>query len=255
ISEGIDYLSRRYKVDRFIVYFQSYSNTYAPLSRLQLLYEQALSQPGVVGLAIGTRPDCIDEEKLDYLQELARHHYISVEYGLESPYQESLDWMNRGHDFASWQNAVRQTAGRGIEICAHLILGLPGESRGQMLETAATVSRYPLDHLKIHHLHVIKGTGLARLFKEKPFSLLSLTEYVELAAAFLERLRPGIRLQRLVGETHPRHLLAPRWGLRAAQVQRRIEQKLAEMNSWQGRLWPDEKNYFRGHETPDALTG
>lgn len=240
VDAGIEYLSRRYKVTRFIAYFQPYSNTYAPLSRLQDLYEQALAHPRVVGLAIGTRSDCIDREKLDYLQQLARDYYVTIEYGLESPYDHTLQWIHRGHDFRNWAEAVEMTAGRGIHICAHVILGFPTETREQMLKTARIVSRYPLDYLKIHHLHVVKHTVLEKMFRQQPFPLPGYREYVELVVEFLQRLRPDIKVQRLVGETHPRILIAPNWGLRADTIQRHIEEELEKRDAWQGKLWQEE---------------
>ncbi len=236
LAAGMEYLRRRYKADKFLAYFQSYSNTYAPPDRLKALYEEALSQPGVIGLAIGTRSDCIDEEKIAYLEELARDYYITLEYGLESPHEHSLKWMNRQHDFQSWVDAVHLTAGRGIDINAHVILGFPTESREMMLETAEIISRYPLDYLKIHHLHITGRTILAKRYREQPFPLLSYREYIDLAVEFIQRLRPDIKLQRLVGETHPRHLVGPRWGVRAPQVQQDIEKELERRNVWQGKL-------------------
>ena len=235
VAAGIEYLSRRYKVNRFIAYFQPYSNTYAPLSRLQELYRQALEHPQVIGLAIGTRSDCVDEEKIGFLQQLARDYYVTIEYGLESPYDKTLQWINRQHDFQNWAEAVRLTAGRGIHICAHVILGFPGESREEMLETARIVSDYPLDYLKIHHLHIVKNTVLANRYRESPFPLLDYRAYIDLVVEFIRRLRPDIKIQRLVGETHPRILIAPNWGLRADVIQRHIEEEMERRDVWQGK--------------------
>ncbi len=235
VEAGIEFLTRRYKAKRFIAYFQPYSNTYAPLPQLQQLYEQALAHPRVVGLAVGTRSDCVDEEKIAYLQELARDYYVTIEYGLESPYDKTLQWINRRHDFRNWVEAVEMTAGRGIHICAHLILGFPTETREEMLRTAQIVSRYPIDYLKIHHLHIVQGTVLAKKYRQNPFPLLGYREYLDLVVEFLERLRPDIKLQRVVGETHPRHLIAPQWGLRADAVQRHIEAELERRQTHQGK--------------------
>jgi len=239
VVAGIEYLSRRYKTEQFIVYFQAYSNTYAPLERLKFLYEQALNHPRVIGLAIGTRPDCIDEQKLDYLERLAESYYISIEYGLETIYNKTLEQLNRGHGFEEWAEAVQRSAHRGIEISSHVILGLPGETREQMLHTAEVISRYPIDTLKIHHLHVVRKTILANQFLKHPFPLLGYREYIDLVIAFLERLRPTIKVQRLVGETHPRHLIGPIWGVRADVVQKHIEQELERRNTYQGRLFEE----------------
>lgn len=237
VSAGVEYLARRYKVERFIVYFQAYTNTYAPVDQLRSLYLQALAHPQVLGLAIGTRPDCVDAGKIALLEELARSHFISVEYGLESIRDASLQRLNRAQTFREWEEAVALTAGRGIEICTHVILGLPGESREQMLETATVLSRYPINSLKLHHLHIVKKTVLAAQYQRAPFPVLGYREYVELVAAFLQRLRPDISLQRLVGETHPRHLLAPIWGVRAATVQQDIETQMRQAGVWQGMLF------------------
>ncbi|GAB4369791.1 MAG: TIGR01212 family radical SAM protein [Calditrichia bacterium] len=235
VEAGIEFLSRRYKTERFLVYFQPYSNTYAPLSRLQDLYEQALQDPRVVGLAIGTRSDCIDREKLTYLQQLAQRCYLTIEYGLESPYDKTLSWIRRMHDFRNWARAVEMTAGRGIHICAHVILGFPTETREEMLNTARIISDYPIDYLKIHHLHIVEKTVLAQIYRKAPFPLPGYREYIDLVVEFLQRLRPDIKLQRLVGETHPRFLIAPNWGLRADVIQRHIEEELEKRDVWQGK--------------------
>ncbi len=239
VAAGVEYLSRRYKAKQFMVYFQAYSNTYAPLPYLQTLYEQALAHPQVIGLAIGTRPDCVDETKLAYLEELAKEYFISIEYGLESTNNQVLEHLNRRHTFREWADAVEMTAGRGIHICSHVILGLPGETREEMLHTAEVISRYPIDSLKIHHLHVVKKTVLAAEYKRNPFPVFGYREYIDLVIEFLQRLRPGIIVQRLVGETHPRHLIAPIWGVRAATVQKDIEHEMRRRNVWQGKLWGD----------------
>jgi radical SAM protein (TIGR01212 family) len=237
VEAGISFLSRRYKVDRFMVYFQPYTNTYAPLDTLREWYEQALSHPQVIGLSIGTRPDCVDIAKIEYLEHLAKSYYINIEYGLESPYDHTLEWINRQHTFQTWVDAVKMTAGRRIEICSHIILGLPTESRQEMIQTANIISRYPIDALKIHHLHVVQKTVLAQKYRENPFPLLELSNYTEMVVDFLQCLRPEIKIQRLVGETQPRLLIGPQWHLRADVIQRRIERDLAEQDVWQGKLW------------------
>jgi radical SAM protein (TIGR01212 family) len=237
VSAGIEYLQHRYRVKQFIVYFQPYSNTYASLERLQELYEQALMHPQVIGLSIGTRSDCIDEDKISYLSELAKKYYITIEYGLESPHNKTLKWINRLHDFKNWVEAVEMTNGQGIDICAHIILGLPIESREEMLQTAEIISRYPIDYLKIHHLHIVQKTLLAKKYQEEPFHLLGYREYIDLVVEFLERLDPRIVMQRLVGETHPRLLIGPNWGVRADTVQRGIEKEMERRDSWQGKLF------------------
>lgn len=239
VEAGIEYLSRRYQARQFVVYFQAYSNTYAPLPYLKNLYEQALRHPGVKGLVIGTRPDCVDAEKIAYLEELAKSYYVSVEYGLESPYDATLAQLNRGHTFAEWVRAVEMTAGRGIHICSHLIFGLPGETREQMLQTAGIVSRYPVDSLKLHHLHIVEKTALATRYLRRPFPVFGYEEYVEFIVLFLQYLRADIMIQRLVGETNPRHLIAPRWGVRGAIVQQDIEARMRQAGIWQGKRYAE----------------
>ncbi len=237
VDAGVEYLKRRYKAQQFVTYFQAYSNTYAPLPYLQNLYEQALAHPDVKGLVIGTRPDCIDKEKIAYLAELAKSKYISIEYGLESPYDRTLQILNRAHTFQEWVDAVEMTANRGIHICAHLILGLPGETREQMLKTAEIISRYPINSLKIHHLHIVEKTALATKYRRNPFPMFEYEEYVEFVVTFLQYLRPDIMIQRLVGETNPRHLIAPRWDVRANIVQQDIENEMQKQDAWQGKQY------------------
>jgi len=237
VEAGISFLSRRYGVAEFMVYFQPFSNTYASLEKLQSLYQEVLKHPQVIGLAIGTRPDCIDPQKIDFLEQLAKKYYITLEYGLESPYDKTLRWINRQHDFQSWIDAVQMTADRGIEICTHIILGLPPESKQEMIHAAQILSEYPIQSVKIHHLHVVQNTILAVRYKKDPFHLFSLPEYIDLVVEFLQHLRPDIMIQRLVGETQPRLLIGPLWGIRADAVQRRIERTLEEKDVWQGKLW------------------
>ena len=236
VRAGVEYLSRRYKANKFIAYFQAYSNTYAPLDQLRSMYEEALSNPKVIGLSIGTRPDCVDEQKIAYLEELAKQYYICIEYGAESIYDDTLDRLNRQHTFHEWMDAVHLTAGRGIFISSHVILGLPGESKEQMLRTAEVISRHPIDYLKIHHLHIVKKTILASEYLKSPFPLFDYQEYLDVVVEFVERLRPDIKIQRLVGETHPRQLIGPHWGLRVPTIMRHIEAALGDRNTWQGRL-------------------
>jgi radical SAM protein (TIGR01212 family) len=234
---GIQYLKRRYRARRFIVYFQPFTNTHAPLERLVPLYESALDHPDVIGLAVGTRPDCVDGLKIAWFENLARSRFVSLEYGLESIYDHTLSRINRGHDFACWLDAVRRTRNRGIAICAHLILGFPWETREQMLAAAGAVSQAGIDYLKLHHLHVVRGTAMGREYQNKPFRLLEFGEYVDLVVDFLERLDPEIKLQRLFGLAPEEQLLGPRWGKSKAEMQYSIERRLAERNTFQGHLF------------------
>ena len=237
INEGTEFLKRRYNVDRFIVYFQPYSNTYASLNKLKKLYEEALSVPEVIGLTIGTRPDCVDEKKIEYLQKLAKSSDITIEYGLESIYDQTLKKINRGHDYRSYLDVLKLTNGRGIKICTHIILGFPWETIDQWLIEADTLSDLKFDFLKIHQLHIVQNTAMARQHQKNPFKLLSLSEYVTTIISFLERLNPNIVIQRLAGEAPPPILIAPKWGKRNTEVLRYIDKELERQNTWQGRYY------------------
>lgn len=236
IDRGIEYLAARFRAEKFIVYFQPHSNTYAPLERLIPLFESALRRPEVVGLSIGTRPDCIDEPKLAWFENLARTRFVTLEYGLESMHDDTLARINRGHDFACWEDAVRRTRGRGIYLCVHLILGFPWEGRRRMLATADAVSEAGVDFLKLHHLHVVRGTELARSYLRDPFPLLEPAEYIDLLVDFLERLGPGVRVERLFGDAPRERLLGPMWNGNRAGIRRGVEEALAARATWQGRL-------------------
>ena len=224
VAEGADYLRLRYGAEKFIVYFQSATNTYAPLEVLTRLYEAAVAQADVVGLAVGTRPDCIDEEKLDWLQQLAEKYFVTIEYGLQSASDETLRRINRGHDVASWKKAVAMTRNRGIYIGTHLILGFPLESREEALSGARVVSEAGIDFLKLHQLHIVRCSTLAEEYLERPFRLPGLEEYAELAADFLERLNPNICIERLFATAPTDQLIAPVWGGSKAEIRRFIEQ-------------------------------
>jgi len=236
IEEGVEFLKKRYgRLRKFIVYFQPYSNTYAPLDTLKKHYEEALSYPEVIGLTIGTRPDCIDETKINYLEELAKSYDITIEYGLESFSDETLKRINRGHDVQAYLDALELTKNRGIKIGTHMIFGFPWEDKKMWLETANHLSALDFDFLKIHQLHVVKDTVLAEIYKKEPFKFMQPDEYMELIVEFLERLNPEIIIQRLFAEAPPRTLIAPQWGVRNTQLLQRLEQKMEERNSWQGK--------------------
>lgn len=237
IEEGIEFLKRRYKARKFIAYFQPYSNTYASLDTLKRYYEEALSVPGIIGLTIGTRPDCVDEAKIAYLQQLATSYDITIEYGLESIFDDTLKRVNRGHDVRSYLDALQMTAGRGIKICTHMIFGFPWESPDLWLQTAEWLSDKTFDFLKIHQLHVVKETALARMYQKNPFPLLGYEEYIDIIISFLERLNPGIVIQRLFGEAPPRTLIAPHWNIRNTQLLQILDKKLEEKNTWQGKYY------------------
>jgi radical SAM protein (TIGR01212 family) len=237
IDEGTEFLRRRYNVDKFMVYFQPYSNTYASLDTLKQLYEDALSASGIIGLTIGTRPDCIDEEKLDYLESLAKTCDITIEYGLESIYDDSLKKINRGHDYQCYLDAIEMTKNRGINICTHIILGFPWENREQWMYEAEVLSEIAFDFLKIHQLHIVKNTVLERNHIRNPYRLFTLTEYVDTVVSFLEKLNPEIIIQRLAGEAPKKVLVAPKWGKRNSEVITFITNELEKRNTWQGKKY------------------
>jgi len=237
VENGIRHLRRRCRAEKFIVYFQPFSNTYAPLDVLGPLYEEALAHEDVIGLSVGTRCDCVDEAKLGWFAELARRKFVTIEYGLESVHDRTLERINRGHDFRCFADAVSRTRDRGIFICAHLILGFPWETRDEMLESAQVVSRLGLNFLKLHHLHVARNTPMGLEYQRQPFPLMSCADYVDLVVCFLELLNPAISLERLVADVREDLLLAPRWGKGKAGIQRAIESELATRNTYQGRLY------------------
>ncbi len=241
IAEGKEFHLKRYRrANGYLVYFQPYSNTYAPLSHLKKLYQEALNQSGVVGLVIGTRPDCIDDEKLDYLQELSEKYYISIEYGVETIYNETLDKINRKHTFEQSAEAIEKTAKRGIHTGAHFIFGLPGESRKMMTDSVKTVSQLPLTSIKFHQLQIVTGTAMAKQYKENPefFDLFSFDEYVDFIINYTERLNPDFIIERFAGEVPPRFLVSKGWGkIRNDQINVHIERELERRNTWQGRLF------------------
>jgi radical SAM protein (TIGR01212 family) len=236
IEKGIPYLRSRYGAEKFIVYFQPYTNTYASVEILERLYREALDNPGVVGLAIGTRPDCVDDDKIALLESLAKDSFILVEYGLQSVYDKTLEFINRGHDYACFKSAVALTAGRGVRIGAHIILGFPTETREQMLGMADELSRQPIEFLKIHQLQVVKDTALADLYAEKPFATFGYHQYIGMLADFLERLSPDIVLQRLFAAAPDEILIAPVWNKTRSELLRDLDAHMEQRGSYQGKL-------------------
>ena len=258
LDEGIEFHKVRYRTtEHYLAYFQSFSNTYAPLERLKTLYEEALSHPQVVGIVIGTRPDCVDEEKLDYLADLAQGRVLKgwsrslaneperqapvvvIEYGIESCYDQTLERINRGHDFETARQAVKMTAERGLDVGAHFILGLPGETRQMMLESCAIINELPLRSIKFHQLQIVKGTRMEKEYAERPedFERFSIDEYLDFFVDMLERLSPSISIERFVGEVPPRFVNETPWGLiRNVELLRMLEQRLESRQTWQGRL-------------------
>ncbi|MCK9269311.1 MAG: TIGR01212 family radical SAM protein [Bacteroidales bacterium] len=239
IEEGIEFHANRYRrAEKFLAYFQAYSNTYDSLENLKRKYDQALQIENVAGLVIGTRPDCIDREKLRYFAEVAKTHYVIIEYGLESCYDASLVKINRGHTFQESKNAIELTASYGLKTGAHIIFGLPGETKQMMLDEAAILSGLPLTTLKLHQLQIVKDTRMAKEFVADPgqFIFFGLEEYIDLVIGFLEKLSPKIVIERFAGEVPPRFLASPGWGIiRYDQILQKIEKKLTARNSWQGK--------------------
>lgn len=241
IDEGIEFhAGHRYKkAQQYLAYFQAYSNTYAPLGALRKLYGEALRHPQVAGIVVGTRPDCVDDAKLDYLAQLAQEKYVAVEYGLESCYDRTLLRINRGHDFAAARRAVEATAQRGVGVGAHIIFGLPGETKSDMLREAEILSAMPLTSVKFHQLQLIKNTAMVREFDAHPndFVRFGLEEYVDFFIDFLERFNPNIVVERFAGEAPPRFLAGSDWGLvRNEQLLAMLDKRLEQRNTWQGRM-------------------
>ena len=241
LDEGIAFFARKYPDMKYLAYFQAYTNTYGATPYLAACYEEALAHDGVVGLIIGTRPDCMPPDLLAYLSDLARDRYLMVEYGIESTCDETLARVNRGHDYASAVDAVRRTAEAGIPVGAHMILGLPGESRETILSHAGRLSALPLTMVKLHQLQLIRGTRLAQEYEQGLADIYpyTVTEYVDLAIDFIERLRPDIVVERFVSQSPDALLIAPRWGLKNHEFTARLLQRMRERNTWQGRLWAE----------------
>lgn len=239
IQQGIDFFSGKYPTMRYLAYFQSYSNTYADLSVLKEKYEEALSHPKILGLVLGTRPDCIDAEILDYLQELSKKYYVMIEFGVESVKDSTLDRINRGHTFAEAKHAIEETARKGIHNCAHLILGLPGEDRNDFLNQARVISQLPVENLKLHQLQIHKGTRMSVEYKQSPedFNLFDADEYIELIIDYLELLNPSIIVERFVSQSPRDLLIAPKWGLKNFEFVDKLNKRLEERDTWQGRLY------------------
>ena len=237
LERGREFLGRRYKARKFIAYFQSYSNTYGSLEVLDSLYREALAVAGVVGLAIGTRPDCVDENVLDLLAGYARRCFLWVEYGLQSAHDATLDRINRGHGAAAFSDALARTRERCIPVCAHLILGLPGETREKMLASADFIAAAGVESLKLHCLYVIRGTALEALYRAGRYRCLSQEQYVALTCEFLERLPPSVVIQRVTGDPHPEELVAPAWALGKASTRNLIREQMELRNTWQGRRY------------------
>ncbi|MCF8335263.1 MAG: TIGR01212 family radical SAM protein [Bacteroidales bacterium] len=241
IDEGVEFHRNRYRqANKYLAYFQAYSNTYAPLHRLKAIYNEALRYPGIIGLVIGTRPDCIDDEKLDYFAALSEDYYMILEYGIESFYNRTLKHINRGHSVEDSITAVEKTAQKGIKTGAHLIFGLPGETREDMLREADLISRLPLDTVKFHQLQILKDTAMAKEYQDYPerFTLFELDDYIDFIIGFMERLNPDLVIERFSGEVPPWFLSGPGWGLiRTYEVRNKLEQRMVNRDTWQGKYY------------------
>lgn len=238
LEEGKAFFSRKYPDMKYLAYFQAYTNTYGETEALIRKYEEALAVPDVVGLVIGTRPDCMPDGLLDCLEELNRRTFLMVEYGIESASDETLRRINRGHTFAVTVEAVERTAGRGIRTGGHVILGLPGEGRDELIRQACLLSRLPLTTLKLHQLQLIRGTRMAHEYESEPaaFRLYTADEYIDLVIDYVEHLRPDLVLERFVSQSPKEFLIAPDWGLKNYEFTERVKRRMAERGAWQGRL-------------------
>jgi radical SAM protein (TIGR01212 family) len=228
---------KRYGARKFIAYFQSYTNTYAPLARLKELYDAALSHPNVVGLSVATRPDCVDSDVLKLLHSYQKDRLVWIEYGLQSAHDSTLHTINRGHDVACFERAVHLASGYGLNVCAHVIIGLPEETRPMMLETARYLASLPVDGTKIHLLYVVPDTRLAELYENGKYRCLERDDYVELVADFIEMLPPRMVIQRLTGDPPPFELVAPQWAREKSRNLALIKQRLEERDTWQGKKY------------------
>ncbi|OGW07624.1 MAG: TIGR01212 family radical SAM protein [Nitrospinae bacterium RIFCSPLOWO2_12_39_15] len=234
LTSSIVRIRNKFNINKFIAYFQAYSNTYAPADKLKKLYNEALSVNEIVGLSIGTRSDCLSNKTLDLLQEYAEKTYLWLEIGLQSIHDRTLKLINRGHTFEQFMNTVRRAKGRGFKICTHVILGLPGESSNDMMKTAKAVGESGIDGIKLHHLHILKGTPLEKIYLNKEFNLLDENTYVNLVCDFLECLPHDIIIQRLVGDAPKDRLIAPFWTSNKLDVINAIDKEMERRESYQG---------------------
>ncbi len=237
LSEGIDFFAKKYKTQKYLAYFQAFSNTYAPLDKLKKLYSEALSLENVVGLVIATRPDCVDEYVLDYLAKLSEKYFVLLEFGVETVYNASLERINRAHSFEDSVKALNMSAQRNLMVGVHLILGLPGETKQMMLDTAKEISKLPFTLLKLHQLQIVRGTQMFIDYSKNPqnYSLFGLDEYIDFCVDFLEYLKPEIYVERFTSETPKQMLIAPLWGgVKNYEIVHKIESRLRERKTFQG---------------------
>lgn len=250
IVSGMEFYRKRFGAEKFIVYFQAFTNTHGPIDRLRRLYDEALTYPDVVGLSIGTRPDCVPDVVLDLLTDYHHRTHLWVEYGLQSIHDGSLGDLNRAHSYAQFQDAVERTRRRGLRICAHVILGLPGETPGMMMQTADETARLDLDGIKIHHLYIAKNTALARRHDRHPVETLSLEEFIPLVCDFLERIPASTVVERLMGELSPEYVIAPLWGKTKAEILGRINREFERRGTRQGKRHLSSVTGYASPNTP-----
>lgn len=239
LEEGKLFFARKYPDMKYLAYFQAYTNTYGQLEELKRKYEEALTVGGVVGLVIGTRPDCMPDSLLDYLEELSKRTFLLVEYGIESTNDDTLKRINRGHTFAASEDAIRKTAARGIPVGGHIILGLPGEEKEMLIEQAGVLSKLPLTTLKLHQLQLIKGTRMAAEYEKTPanFHLYTADEYIDLVIDYIEHLRPDMVLERFVSQSPKELLIAPDWGLKNYEFTDKVKKRMREKDARQGKYY------------------
>ncbi|MDR1652940.1 MAG: TIGR01212 family radical SAM protein [Prevotellaceae bacterium] len=247
LEDGIAFFHHKYNAQLYFAYFQSYTSTYSDFENLRNIYAAALSHPKVVGLVVGTRPDCVDDNLLNYFQELAKKYYVMIEYGIESTDNQTLKFINRGHDYHCARAAIEATAARGINVAAHLILGLPGENYPKILAHAAKVSQLPLTALKLHQLQIVRGTKMAQQFAEQPeiFSFYTLDEYIDLCIDFLELTNPNIAIERFISQSPKELLVVPHWGgIKNFEFNHKLIKRMQARATWQGKKFcklPDGK--------------
>lgn len=238
LDEGIAFFSKKYKTQQYLAYFQAYTNTYADIKLVKELYHEAINHPNVIGLVIGTRPDCINVELIDFLSDLATKHYIALELGVESTINRTLDFINRCHTFEETKAAYELAKNKNLHLGAHLIIGLPSETREEMLNHAVEISKLPINTLKIHQLQIVKHTMMAKQFQETPemFNLFNSNDYIDFICDFVALLRPDIIIERFISESPANLLVAPKWnGIKNFEMVAKIEKRMAERNVWQGK--------------------
>jgi radical SAM protein (TIGR01212 family) len=234
VKHGVQILGRRYQAEQFLAYFQADTNTYAPVEKLQRLYDEALMHPAIVGLMIGTRPDCVPDSVLDLVEGYAKERWVCLELGLQTIHDRSLDWMNRGHHYDAFVDAMARAKGRGLNLCAHVILGLPGESHDDMMATAEACASLGLDAVKVHNLHVVRDTPMEEMYRAGQVPIFERDEYVSVLCDFLERLPPSMVIHRLSGDAPPDYLIEPKWCAEKGTLLAAIDREFARRGTRQG---------------------